>query len=504
MKIVIIGGGPAGMMAAVAASKNNKNQVYLFEKNEKLGKKIFITGKGRCNATNACDIFELKKHIITNEKFMYSSLNNFDNKSFMKFLEDNGCKIKIERGLRVFPSSDKAYAVTDCFKRVLKEQGVIVKLDTEVVGLVIEENGNNEVVGEGSASGEQSTGLFSPYDFGVRPYDIGVRPYDDGVCQYESKVNKYINKIRVRNLKNGKDEFFDFDKIIITTGGLAYPSTGSTGDGYEFAKSLGMNVNEPIPTLVPIEIENRNPKLDGLLLKNVGLKIYNYENKKLLREDFGDIEFYRNGITGPMVISASSYLIKQSDVVINDGQNENIDKSSKFYYPMNYELKNKLIFDIDLKAALSEKQLDDRIIREIEKMDGKNTIIDLLSKLLPMQMIDPFLDMLNKKITENKIQSEKIDNKFLAQKINKNIRKNIVELLKSYKLIATGIRGFNEAIITRGGVDCKMINPKTMQSKKYDNIYFAGEVLDIDCLTGGFNITIAVSTGWTAGYNASM
>ena len=454
MKIVIIGGGPAGMMAAVAASKNNKNQVYLFEKNEKLGKKIFITGKGRCNATNACDIFELKKHIITNEKFMYSSLNNFDNKSFMKFLEDNGCKIKIERGLRVFPSSDKAYAVTDCFKRVLKEQGVIVKLDTEVVELVSEENGNN--------------------------------------------------KIKIKNLKTGKIELFDFDKIIITTGGLAYPSTGSTGDGYEFAKSLGMNVNEPIPTLVPIEIENRNPKLDGLLLKNVGLKIYNYENKKLLREDFGDIEFYRNGITGPMVISASSYLIKQSDVVINDGQNENIDKSSKFYYPMNYELKNKLVFDIDLKAALSEKQLDDRIIREIEKMDGKNTIIDLLSKLLPMQMIDPFLDMLNKKITENKIQLEKIDNKFLAQKINKNIRKNIVELLKSYKLIATGIRGFNEAIITRGGVDCKMINPKTMQSKKYDNIYFAGEVLDIDCLTGGFNITIAVSTGWTAGYNASM
>lgn len=454
MKIVIIGGGPAGMMAAVAASKNNNNQVYLFEKNEKLGKKIFITGKGRCNATNACDIFELKKHIITNEKFMYSSLNNFDNKSFMKFLEDNGCKIKIERGLRVFPSSDKAYAVTDCFKRVLKEQGVIVKLDTEVVELVSEENGNK--------------------------------------------------KIKIKNLKTGKIELFDFDKIIITTGGLAYPSTGSTGDGYEFAKSLGLNVNEPIPTLVPIEIENRNPKLDGLLLKNVGLKIYNYENKKLLREDFGDIEFYRNGITGPMVISASSYLIKQSDVVINDGQNENIDKSSKFYYPMNYELKNKLVFDIDLKAALSEKQLDDRIIREIEKMDGKNTIIDLLSKLLPMQMIDLFLDMLNKKITENKIQLEKIDNKFLAQKINKNIRKNIVELLKSYKLIATGIRGFNEAIITRGGVDCKMINPKTMQSKKYDNIYFAGEVLDIDCLTGGFNITIAVSTGWTAGYNASM
>lgn len=483
MKIVIIGGGPAGMMAAVAASKNNKNQVYLFEKNEKLGKKIFITGKGRCNATNACDIFELKKHIITNEKFMYSSLNNFDNKSFMKFLEDNGCKIKIERGLRVFPSSDKAYAVTDCFKRVLKEQGVIVKLDTEVVELVCEENGNSEVVSEGSAS--------------VRPYGDSVRYYIDSVCPY-------YNKIKIKNLKTGKIELFDFDKIIITTGGLAYPSTGSTGDGYEFAKSLGMNVNEPIPTLVPIEIENRNPKLDGLLLKNVGLKIYNYENKKLLREDFGDIEFYRNGITGPMVISASSYLIKQSDVVINDGQNENIDKSSKFYYLMNYELKNKLIFDIDLKAALSEKQLDDRIIREIEKMDGKNTIIDLFSKLLPMQMIDPFLDMLNKKITDNKIQLEKIDNKFIAQKINKNIRKSIVELLKSYKLIATGIRGFNEAIITRGGVDCKMINPKTMQSKKYDNIYFAGEVLDIDCLTGGFNITIAVSTGWTAGYNASM
>lgn len=483
MKIVIIGGGPAGMMAAVAASKNNKNQVYLFEKNEKLGKKIFITGKGRCNATNACDNFELKKHIITNEKFMYSSLNNFDNKSFMKFLEDNGCKIKVERGLRVFPSSDKAYAVTDCFKRVLKEQGVIVKLDTEVVELVSEENGNNEVVSAGSAS--------------VRPYGDSVRPYGDSICPN-------YNKIKIKNLKTDKIELFDFDKIIITTGGLAYPSTGSTGDGYEFAKSLGLNVNEPIPTLVPIEIENRNPKLDGLLLKNVGLKIYNYDNKKMLREDFGDIEFYRNGITGPMVISASSYLIKQNDVIINNSENENIDKTSKFYYPMSYELKNKLIFDIDLKAALSEKQLDDRIIREIEKMDGKNTIIDLLSKLLPMQMIDPFLDMLNRKITDENVQSERIDNKFLAQKINKNIRKNIVQLLKSYKLTAVCIRGFNEAIITRGGVDCKMINPKTMQSKKYDNIYFAGEVLDIDCLTGGFNITIAVSTGWTAGYNASM
>ena len=422
MNIVIIGAGASGLMAGVTASKSKTNKVFLIEKNEKLGKKLFITGKGRCNVTSALNILDFKKNIIHNEKFMNSALSKFSNEDFMSFLNENSCPTKVERGLRVFPTSDKSYAITDCFKKILKKNNVNILLNTEVLDInLISENPNK--------------------------FDI-----------------KILNK------KNNKRDSLIADRVIITTGGASYPSTGSTGDGYKFAKNFGINVTYIKPALVPIKIDKNKLTKKNILLKNIGMKITNQNN--IYYEDFGDLEFYVNGVKGPTILTASSKLTDYID-------------TKTLNFTKDFEL------HIDFKPALTYTELDKRIIREIEN-NNKLNLFDLYKKLLPIEIIPNF----------HKFALPDIDIDIEVYKIKKEYRKKILHSLKDYTVKLIGFNDFNEAIITSGGINCKEINPKTMESKKIKGLYFAGEVLDIDCLTGGFNITIAVSTGYIAGLSA--
>lgn len=394
-KIVIIGGGPAGMLAAIAASKNitspESGEVILIEKNEKLGKKLFITGKGRCNVTNNCEKDEFFKNIVNNNKFLYSAFSKFSNVDLIKLLNDNDCETKVERGNRVFPVSDKSYDITDCFKRILKSQGVKILLNTEVLDI-----------------------------------------------SHDLVVTTDKNKIEAT-------------KVIVATGGLSYKSTGSTGDGYNFAKKFGINVTNTRPSLVPLKVRESDEckKLKGLNLKNIAVKYI--DNGKTVYSDFGELLYEDGYLDGPTVISASSYL------------------ADKEY-----------VLSIDLKPALDEKKLDTRLIREIDENKFTDAR-DLLKKLLPLDMVDIFIGRL-----ENR-------------SLDRETRKKIVSLLKDFRYTINGRLGYDEAIITQGGIDLKEVNPKTMESKKIKGLFFAGEVLDIDGLTGGFNIQIAATTGYTAG-----
>lgn len=407
MKIVVVGGGPAGMLAAISASKENKNEVLLIEKNEKLGKKLFITGKGRCNVTNNCDKDDFFKNIVRNSKFIYSAFNEFSNKDLQNLIKENGCKLKVERGNRVFPESDKAYDITDAFKRILKRQSVKISLNTEVIDIDSEKN------------------------------------------------------ITVKNSENNKKEIIKADKVIIATGGLAYPTTGSTGDGYKFAKKFGINVITCSPSLVPIEVFEKDEckKLEDLTLKNISIKIFEKENKKPIYEDFGELEFMSYGLSGPVILSASSYLDFSNDMV--------------------YHL------SIDLKPALDEEKLDARLLREFSENKNEK-LIKVYETLLPKQMIEIFERRVG--ISDIKVSD-----------VTKETRRKIVSLLKSYDFILTKKRGYDEAIVTSGGIDVKELNPKTMESKKVSGIYFVGEVVDVNALTGGFNIQLATSMGYVAG-----
>ena len=405
MKIAVIGGGPSGMMASIFASKNN--EVSLFEKNEKLGKKIFITGKGRCNITNVCDIDQFKNNIVTNSKFLYHSLSKFNNIDFYNFLEENGLKLKIERGKRVFPYNDKSFEFTDLLKKILIKNNVKIRLNT----------------------------LISKID----KIDVGFN------LHYENKYEL-------------------FDKIIIATGGNSYKTTGSTGDGYKFAKYFNINIINPKPSLVPLIVkeEIEVSSIKRFVLKNVKIRfIY---NNKTIYSDFGDIEFRNNEIAGPIIIKASSYLHEYYDDL-------------------------KLI--IDLKPSLDEDKLKIRIMRDIKQFPN-DTIINELKRLLPYQLVDSFYDRL-KKIFDANLFRNNISN-------TKNIViDKIINIIKNYEYNVLGTKGFEEAIITKGGIDVKEIDPKTMESKKIKGLYFCGEVLDIDALTGGYNITIAAITGYIAG-----
>lgn len=400
-QVVIIGGGAAGAMAAYMAAKNG-HKVTLVEKNEKIGKKIFITGKGRCNVTNACDITDFFENIPTNNKFLYSAVYSFTNQDVIDFFVDSGCPLKVERGDRVFPVSDHSSDVIAALKRKLNEVNVDVKLNTVVKELMVRE--------------EKVTGVL---------------------------------------LDNGKK--ITADAVVVATGGVSYPTTGSTGDGYKWAKESGHRLVEPMPALVPLETkEDWTKTLQGLSLKNVSLCIKN--GKKVLYDGFGEMMFTHFGITGPLVLSASSYL-------------KNVNGIQAY---------------LDLKPALTLEQLDKRILREFEENKNKqfkNSIGSLFpAKLVPVMLtlsgINP-----NKKVNE----------------ISKEERKFFVELIKELPMTITGTRDFKEAIITRGGVSVKDINPSTMESKKVQDLYFAGEVLDVDGLTGGFNLQIAWSTGALAG-----
>jgi len=406
-KIGIVGGGAAGMMAAVRAAENG-HSVTLFEKNEKLGKKIFITGKGRCNVTNACDIEMLFQNIVTNEKFMYSAFYTFTNDQMMEFLEKEGCVLKTERGDRVFPKSDHSSDIIRTMENAMKRRGVKVLLNTRVKKLITD--------------GESVTGLVT-----------------DG----------------------GKE--WQFDSVILATGGVSYPLTGSTGDGYRFAKEAGHSMKEALPALVPLEAEEAFCKeLMGLSLKNVSVRLM--AGKRSLYEGFGEMLFTHFGVSGPLILSASSFYTS-------------------------YKKNDPVMLYIDLKPALSEEQLDKRILRDFEENKNKqfrNAISGLFpSKLIPVMIACSGIEP-DKKVNE----------------ISKEERKGFVKIIKEFPLHITGTRGFSEAIITQGGVNVKEIDPSTMQSKLVKGLYFAGEVLDVDALTGGFNLQVAWSTGYLAGENA--
>ena len=412
MNIVIIGGGPAGMLAAIAASKSNKNKVLILEKNEKLCKKMFITGKGRCNLTNNCEHDDFFKNIVTNSKFLYSAFSEFDNIDFKKLIEDNGCKLKVERGNRVFPASDKSYDVIDALKKAIKRNNINVFLNTEVLKV-------NEL--------------------------------------NDSKKFELI-------IKNNKSIIAD--KVIVATGGMSYKSTGSTGDGYKFAKDFDIKVTNLTPSLVPFNVKELDDckTMQGLTLKNIAIRVID-SNDKIIYKDFGELLFTHFGVSGPTILSASSF--------VESGE---------------YTL------SIDLKPSLNEKQLDQRLIREFE--NNNKILKNVLSSLLPNSMIGVFIHRLQKLLNDDNV------GEMCVSDLNKDLRKVVCNILKDFRFILTSKRGFEEAIITKGGIDVKEINPKTMESKKINGLYFAGEVIDIDALTGGFNIQLAATTGYVAGENA--
>ena len=405
-KVAVIGGGAAGMMAAIVAARNG-HKVELYEKNEKLGKKLYITGKGRCNITNAADLDVLFSNVVTNRKFMYSAFYTFDNQQTMQFFEELGVEIKVERGERVFPVSDKSSDVILGLQREMKRAGVKVFLEAEVT-------------------------------------DIETR---DGK----------VTGIRVK--KGTKETNVEADVVFVATGGLSYPSTGSTGDGYKFARKLGHQVTKLSPSLVPFQVKEAYvTEMQGLSLRNVGLKVV--AGKKKIYEDFGEMLFTHFGISGPLILSASSYTIPYID-------------------------KQEIVLHIDLKPALSKEQLDARILRDFSEIPNKQ-FKNALDKLLPKKMIPIMIELCG------------IDPNKAIHSVTKEERQKIVEQLKNMELHLERLRGYNEAIITKGGVSVKEINPGTMESNFVEGLHFMGEVLDVDALTGGYNLQIAWSTAYLA------
>lgn len=429
-RVAIVGGGAAGMFAAAAAAEEG-HEVDLFEKNEKLGKKIYITGKGRCNLTNNCEIEELFASVCSNPKFLYSAFYGFTNRDAIDFFERAGMDTKTERGNRVFPVSDHASDVIAALAGEMKRRGVRVHLNREAAGLEIlplKAPENRDGCGEGNP-----------------------QPLKDGPGQ---------GKPRVTGIRFSDGTVFEADAVIVATGGLSYPSTGSTGDGYRFAKEAGHRVTELSPALVPLTVEEEDAAaMQGLSLKNVEVRIR--DGKKQLFQEFGEMMFTHFGVTGPLILSASSKIQKQLK-------------------------KHPLTLEIDLKPALTREQLDGRILRDFEQNKNRQ-FKNVLGALFPAKLI-PVM-----------IGRSGIDPQKAVHDISRQERQKLVEAAKSFRLTVTGLRGYNEAVITRGGVSVKEISPATMESKLVEGLYFAGEVLDVDALTGGFNLQIAWSTGYAAG-----
>lgn len=406
-EIIVAGGGAAGMMAAVAAAELGCS-VLLLERNEKLGKKLYITGKGRCNVTNACDTKELFEHMIKNPKFMYSAVYTYDNFRVMDFFEKNGVPLKTERGGRVFPVSDHSSDVIRGLERALKRLNVKVKLGTRIAS-----------------------------------------------CE----------KIKDRfQLKDTSGNGYASDKLILATGGLSYPSTGSSGDGYLFAEAFGHTVISQSPGLVAMNTqEDYIPKLQGLSLKNVRAVIS--DEDKVLYDDFGELMFTHYGVSGPLMQRASSIA------------------GSRL-------LKKALKLRIDLKPALDRQQLDKRVLRDFEENHNKQ-FKNALNRLMPSKLI-PVVIELSKIFPDKKVNE-----------ITKEERARLVDIMKGFPVTLISLRGFDEAVITRGGVNVKEMNPSTMESKLVEGLYFAGELIDVDALTGGFNLQIAWSSGYLAGMSAA-
>ena len=412
MKVIVIGGGPAGMMAAITAGENG-NSILLLEKMQSLGRKLLITGKGRCNITSSLDMEEFIKNIPGNGMFLYSVFKNYSNKDIIQFLKRQGLEVKEERGNRIFPVTDKSKDVLECFIRRLKELNVEIKYNTKVEEIVTE---SDNVVG----------------------------------------------------VRTDKD-FIKADKIILATGGKSYPLTGSTGDGYELARRVGHSITKIQPSLVPLETFQKDicKRLQGLSLRNVAIKLVDKDRNKTIYEDFGEMLFTHFGVSGPIILSSSSHLVRIKNI------------------KEMFEKKN-ISLIIDLKPALSEEKLNERILRDFEEYKNK-MFKNSLEKLLPQKLIPIIIEQSG--IDENKKVNE----------IKKQERRTLVNVLKNFTFEIKNFRTIDEAIITSGGVNVKEINPKTMESKIVKGLYFAGEIIDVDAYTGGFNLQIAYSTGYTAG-----
>lgn len=406
--IIVIGAGAAGMIAALAAKSAagaGAVRVLLFDGNEKVGKKLFITGKGRCNVTNASDMKTVMENVVSNPKFLYSAFKCFGSADIMKILEDGGCRLKIERGNRVFPVSDHSSDVINTLYKLLKNAGVNIKLNCIIKKLLINDRKCSGVV-----------------------------------------------------LANGSS--ISADAVIVATGGISYRLTGSSGDGYKFASAAGHKVSELYPSLVPLVLSEHDcTGLQGLSLKNVNAAVY--KGSKRIYEGFGELLFTHFGVSGPLILSASSYIAG----LVKNGN---------------------LRLVIDLKPALDKNVLDARILRDFEKYKNKS-LKNALGDLLLQSLIPVIIDRMN------------ISPETRVNEIKKEHRHRLVNILKDFEFTITGMRGFDEAVVTKGGVSVKEVEPSSMESKLIKSLYFAGEVLDLDALTGGYNLQIAWSTGWMAG-----
>lgn len=402
MKVAVIGAGASGLMAAYAASLNG-NDVTVFEKNEKCGKKIYITGKGRCNLANAVSPQEFLQSVVNNSKFLSSAIYSFSPENLMNLLESNGLRLKVERGNRVFPLSDKASDVTKCLENLCKNSGVKFNFNANVSKIEI--------------------------------------------------LDSTVSDIIVNNCA------ISFDKVIVCTGGVSYPLTGSTGDGYSFARQCGHDIVEVRPALCGLNLKgDYYSSMQGLALKNVGLSVF--YNEKLIQSMFGEILFTHFGVSGPLILSVSSFINR-------------------------LDLK-KVRLTLDLKPALTYEQLDDRILRDFASSPNKS-IGAVLKGLLPSSIIGEVL------------KRSLVDSDKKVNSVSKRERAALLTTIKKFDMLILSLRSFDEAIVTSGGVDVRYINPKTMESKKVSGLYFCGEVLDVDALTGGFNLQIAFSTGYAAG-----
>lgn len=412
MKVIVIGGGPAGMMSAISSAENG-NDVTIIEKMQSLGRKLLITGKGRCNITSSLEMDEFIKNIPGNGMFLYSAFKNYTNQDIIKLLKEEGLEVKEERGNRIFPVTDKSLDVLKCFEKKLKSLNVNIILNTKVKEILVEDN-------------------------------------------------------IVKGVKTEK-EIINADKVILATGGKSYPLTGSTGDGYVMAQKLGHTITKINPSLVPLETFDKETckNLQGLSLKNVQIELIDKNKNKVIYEDFGEMLFTHFGVSGPTILSSSAHLVRYKNIqqLFNE---------------------NKISLKIDFKPALSEEKLNDRILRDFNEEKNK-MFRNSLDKLLPQKLI-PII-----------IKISGIDPNKKVNEITKIERKNLIKLLKNFEITIKGFRTIDEAIITSGGIKIKEINPKTMESKIIEGLYFAGEIIDVDAYTGGFNLQIAYSTGYTAG-----
>ncbi len=424
MKVVVIGGGPAGMMAAITSAKQG-NDVILLEKMKTCGRKLLITGKGRCNITSSLPMDKFIENIPENGKFLYSAFKNFTNQDIVLMLKTNNVPVKEERGNRIFPVSDKSMDVLKAFENEMKRNKVKVYTETEVKEIQIKNNIVTKVV--------------------------------------------YLNK-RSRTV-----EELLTDKVILATGGKSYPLTGSTGDGYKIAKNLGHTIVKISGSLVPLISKNEDLQLcqtmQGLSLRNISMKIVDKEKNKKIYEDFGELLFTHFGVSGPTILSSSAHILRYKNI-------EELLQTGK------------IKLQIDLKPALDEEKLNLRLLRDFEKFKNKQ-IINSLYELLPKKMIEPV------------IKKSKIKNEKRVNEITKKERESLIHVIKCFEITISGFRPIEEAIITRGGISTKEINPKTMESKLIKGLYFAGEIIDVDAYTGGFNLQIAYSTGYTAGLNSN-